>query len=153
MRRRLVEATQDGNLTAVRMMLAAGWPTDGRGQDDGTALHWAVFLGISEIARELLRYGAAVEARESRYNGTPLGWAIYGSVIAGRARRGITLNRQGTTRRGAKVPEDVENASDAVREMLNRYQTSLTPYGSSPVRRSRLAKRDLRAASPTPGEP
>lgn len=122
MRGRLVEATQDGNLTAVRTMLAAGWPTDGRGQDDGTALHWAGFLGNAEIARELLRYNVAIEDRERMHDGTPLGWAIYGSVHSWTCKTGDHVGAvKALLDAGAKPPVDMAAASEAVRDFFSRY--------------------------------
>src|SRR5438445_9481243 len=44
-RRKIVNAAQNNNTNAVRMMLKAGWPVDARGQHGGTALHWAGFHG------------------------------------------------------------------------------------------------------------
>lgn len=121
MRRRLVEATQDGNLTAVRTMLAAGWPTDGRGQDDGTALHWAGFLGNAEIARELLRRGAPVDVRGDKHDGTPLEWAIYGSTNSWTCKTGDYVGVvKALLDSGARPPVDITAASEAVRAVLPR---------------------------------
>ena len=77
--RKLVDAAQDRNFDAVRLMLEAGWPADARGQHGGTALHWAAFHGCAELARLILRFHPPLEALDSDYNGTPLGWAIHGS--------------------------------------------------------------------------
>lgn len=120
-RRRLVDAAQDENVAAVRLMLAAGWPTDGRGQENATALHWAAFLGNSEIVRELLQRGAAIDVKGDDHDGTPLSWGIYGSVHSWTCRKG---DYAGTVRAlldaGALPPSVVEEASDAVREELAR---------------------------------
>lgn len=120
---KLVSAVQDENLTAVRTMLAAGWRTDGRGQDSGTPLHWAGFLGNAEIARELLRYGAAVDVREGTYSGTPLSWTLYGSVHGWRCDRGDFVGVvDALLKAGAGLPTNVEIASDAVREALRLHE-------------------------------
>jgi ankyrin repeat protein len=122
MRARLVIATQDDDLTAVRSMLAAGWPTDGKGQDQGTALHWAGFLGNAEIARELLKYGAAVDVREPTHHGTPADWTVYGSVHGWRCETGDFVGTlDAMVRAGAELPPaSIEHASDAVRAYLQR---------------------------------
>jgi hypothetical protein len=79
-RQSLANAGQDNNIRAVRLMLRLGWPTDARGQHGGTALHWAAFHGNSEMTREILRYAPSLELTDRDFNGTPLGWAIHGSL-------------------------------------------------------------------------
>jgi len=124
MRRKLVDAAQDENLTAVRVMLAAGWPTDGRGHENATALHWAAFLGNAEIARELLRYGAPVNVKGDNYNGTPLHWGIYGSTNSWKCKSGDYVGVvTALIEAGAEVPSKTDSASDAVREALRRRAT------------------------------
>ena len=78
-RRKLVDAAQDRNIDAVRLMLEGGWPADARGQHGGMALHWAAFHGHAEMARLILRFNPPLEALDSDFHGTPLGWAIHGS--------------------------------------------------------------------------
>lgn len=78
-RRKLVDAAQDQNIDAVGLMLEAGWPVDARGQHGGTALHWAAWHGNVEMARLILRFHPPLEAEDSDYGGTPLGWAIHAS--------------------------------------------------------------------------
>ena len=60
-------------------MLAAGWPLDVRGDSGGTPLHFAAWLGNTEMVRELLQRGAPVDVRGDQYDMTPLGWALHGS--------------------------------------------------------------------------
>ena len=79
-RSRLVTAAQDNNAAAVRLMLSAGWPLDARGQHGATALHWAAFHGNASMAREILRHNPSLEVKDRDFNGTPLGWAIHGSL-------------------------------------------------------------------------
>src|SRR5262249_51864299 len=79
-RSRLVDAAQDNNLTAVKLMLSVGWPTDVRGQHGATALHWAAFHGSAELTREILRRNPPLESKDQDFGGTPLGWAMYGSL-------------------------------------------------------------------------
>jgi len=61
-RRKLVDAAQDQNIDAVRLMLEAGWPVDARGQHGGTALHWAAWHGNVEMAQLILRFHPPLEA-------------------------------------------------------------------------------------------
>jgi len=124
MKRKLVDAAQDENVTAVRLMLAAGWPTDGRGHENATALHWAGFLGNAEIARELLRHGARVNVKGDNYDGTPLHWAIYGSTNSWKCQTGDYVGVvNALLDAGAELPEKTDSASDAVREALRKRRT------------------------------
>jgi ankyrin repeat protein len=78
-RRRLVDAAQENDATAIRLMLAAGWPLDARGQHGATALHWAAFHGNAAMAREILRHRPPLAARDADYDQTPVGWARHGA--------------------------------------------------------------------------
>ena len=75
----LVNAAQQNNAQAVRVMLEAGWPVDARGQHGGTALHWAAWHGNAEGVEMLLEHKAPVEAKDRAYDGTPLDWAKHGA--------------------------------------------------------------------------
>ncbi len=84
----LADAARDNDLRAVKAMLAAGWPVDARGQHHATPLHWAAWNGNSEMIRELIRHRAPVDVKGDEYDGTPLGWAIYGCVHGWHCRTG-----------------------------------------------------------------
>jgi len=77
--RELAVAAQANNVSAVRLMIDAGWPVDSRGELEGTALHHAAWMGNADIVRDLLQHGAQVEIRGDHYDMTPLGWALHGS--------------------------------------------------------------------------
>ena len=55
------------------------WPVDTPGEMGATALHWAGFNGNAEMARGILRFHPNLEVKSKEHQGTPLGWAIYGS--------------------------------------------------------------------------
>ena len=123
--RALPDAARDENAAAVRLMLDCGWPIDARGQHGATSLHWAGFHGHLEIARLLLDRGAPLELLDSNYQGTPLSWAIYGSVHGWRCRTGnYPAVVQALLDAGAKVPPMREDfaPSDAVRDVLRRVR-------------------------------
>ena len=87
--RRLPNAARDGNVPAVRMMLGAGWPVNARGQRHGeTALHWAGFHGNTELTRTILSHHPDLELKSLEFPGTPLHWAIYGSLHSWHPERG-----------------------------------------------------------------
>jgi ankyrin repeat protein len=45
--------------------------------DGGTALHWASFCGKDKLVAELIKKGANINQRDTRYNSVPLGWAAH----------------------------------------------------------------------------
>ena len=60
-------------------MLDLGFPLETRGDNGGTALHAAAYNGSTQTVRLLLGRGADIEARDTTWNDTPLGWAAVGS--------------------------------------------------------------------------
>jgi ankyrin repeat protein len=122
-RRQLAVAAQDNDLAAVRRMLAANWPVDGRGQHGGTPLHWAAWNGNTEMVRELLKHRPSLEITDEAFNGTPLGWAIYGSVHGWRCKDGDYAGTvDALLQAGANPPANIDDldASEAVRDVLRR---------------------------------
>ncbi|HEY7116505.1 MAG TPA: ankyrin repeat domain-containing protein [Tepidisphaeraceae bacterium] len=119
-RGKLATAAQDRNIQAVRLMLAAGWPVDARGQHGGTALHWAAWHGDAELVREILKYGPPIEDAENDFQATPLGWATHGSENGWYRKSG---DYAGTVEllcaAGAKVTR--EAGTQTVRQVLRRY--------------------------------
>jgi ankyrin repeat protein len=121
-RRRVADVAQEGNANGLRMMLRAGWPVDARGQHGATALHWAGFHGDAAMTRAILEHHPPLEARSAEFDGTPLDWAVYGSRHGWRSKTG---DYAGTVDAlldvGAAAPATTEHASEAVREVLRRY--------------------------------
>ena len=121
--RKLPDAARDEQLTAVRLMLDAGWPPDVRGQHGATALHWAGFHGDVALTRELLRARPPLEITDPEFNGTPLSWAIYGSVHGWRAKTGDYPGTvQALLEAGATPPPVAADfpLSEALRDLLRR---------------------------------
>jgi ankyrin repeat protein len=77
-----VHAAETGNTAAVALMLDLGFPAEAHGGDHGgTALHTAAYAGSAETVRLLLDRGAAIDARDTTWNDTPLGgpWSAAGN--------------------------------------------------------------------------
>ncbi len=122
-RRRLAVAAQDNNLAAVRRMLDAGWPADVRGQHGATPLHWAAWHGNVEMVRHLLHRQAPLDVTDNDFQGTPVGWAIYGSLHGWHPDRGDYAGTvEALLDAGAPAPKvtDAAAMSDAVRDVLRR---------------------------------
>jgi ankyrin repeat protein len=122
-RQSIVVAASQGNTAAVRVMLQAGWPTNARGNEDATPLHWAAWIGSAEMVQELVSAGAALEDRGDRYHMTPLGWAFHGSLNCWRKEQG---NYGATVRAllsaGANPPDassKVEASEEALEALRN----------------------------------
>ncbi len=119
--RKLPAAAQSNNTKAVGLMLEAGWPVDTPGEMGATALHWAGFNGSAEMTREILGFHPTLELKSREYEGTALGWAIFGS---GNGWHRETGDYVGTIRAmmaaGATVPPHAEELepSEAVLEVL-----------------------------------
>ena len=123
--RRLPDAAQNNNTRAVRLMLAAGWPVDARGDYDMTSLQWAAWHGNAEMVREILRYRPQLELRNNEHKITALNSALHGSMNGWHRDTGdYVATVEAMLAAGAKAPpvtDDLE-ASDAVRELLRRHE-------------------------------
>jgi len=121
--RRLVDAAEGNDSSAVSRMLKAGWPVDARGQHGATALHWAAWHGDRAMVAEILRYHPPLELRDKDYDGTPLGWAAHASVHGWHPDRGDyagTVEDLIAAGANASVVRDDDAASEAVRAVLKR---------------------------------
>ncbi|HEU0040194.1 MAG TPA: ankyrin repeat domain-containing protein, partial [Verrucomicrobiae bacterium] len=120
--RQVAHAARNNNLAAVRVMLAAGLPVDALGQHRATPLHWAAFHGNAEMTREILRYHPPLELTDADFQGTPLGWAIHGSVHGWYCRTGnYAATVELLLKAGATIPEKTTGGTDAVKDVLRRH--------------------------------
>jgi ankyrin repeat protein len=75
-------AAQHGHLEIVRLLLDAGEdpnrynPKGNHGHS--TPLHQAVWSGHDAVVRLLVERGARLDIKDTIFEGTPLGWAMYG---------------------------------------------------------------------------
>ena len=72
-------ACEFGRTEVVDFLLQHGMQADvGLPHDGQTGLHWAAYGGHANTVRLLLDRGAPVHAKDESFNGTPLGWGLYG---------------------------------------------------------------------------
>ena len=74
---RLLEAAQQQDLPKVRALLEAGADVDTASRYGATALFFACDKGNLELVELLLEHGATVNLRDSFYQATPTGWALF----------------------------------------------------------------------------
>ena len=74
---RLIGASETGNVDEARAVLRDHAELINRKDSTGaTALHYAAFGGHRSVVQELVKRGADVNARDSKFGATPTGWAI-----------------------------------------------------------------------------
>jgi hypothetical protein len=119
---KLPDAARSNNTTAVRLMLAAGWPVDARGEMGATALHWAAFNGNAEMTHEILKYHPSLELKSLEQESTAFGWAVYGSGNSWRSETGDYAGTvQALLQAGATLPphwEELEPSEDVLQLLI-----------------------------------
>lgn len=129
---RLAHAVFIGRDPAAELMLRLGFDETAPGQDGGTALHAACWVGNARMVETLLaRARVPLETRDPTHHSTPLGWAAHGSVHC-RARVAdyvAVVDRLVASGADVKAPGNGANASlldmasgnEAVEEALRRH--------------------------------
>jgi ankyrin repeat protein len=122
-RRQVADAAQNNNTNAVRLMLAAGWPVDARGEYNMTPLQWASWHGNREMVKEILGYHPQLEL-DCDHRITALGCALHGSMNGWHRDTGDYVSTvEALVNAGAKAPKVTDNleASEAVRDFLREF--------------------------------
>ncbi len=78
--RRIVGVALRNNTRALELLLGYGWPANAILDNNQTALHYAAWHGNLTAVRALLSHNAVVNVFEDQYGGSPLGWALHGSL-------------------------------------------------------------------------
>jgi ankyrin repeat protein len=123
-RRKVSDAARANNTDAVRLMLAAGWPVDARGDLGGTALHYAAWAGNVAMTREVLRHGPTLELPDTAYGSTPMGWAFHGSLNTWHKGGDHAAVVEVLLDAGAQPPPADREGTAAVREVVRRRRAS-----------------------------
>lgn len=122
--RRIIGTALRNNAGAVELLLKQGWPANARLDNQQTALHYAAWHGNLAMARALLEHGAAVDVLETEHGGSPLAWALHGSLHSWER---CTGDYPGVARAllaaGASVPE-TERPLEGIDEALEAVLAS-----------------------------
>lgn len=73
----LLMAARTGRVEVVELLLDLGTPADVEDVTGERALHAAAWADSIPVARLLIERGAEIDARDRKYNATPLSWAIH----------------------------------------------------------------------------
>jgi|ERR1039458_5113385 hypothetical protein len=78
--RRLIGTAIRNNDRAVKLLIEAGWPVNVAMDNNQTPLHYAAWHGNVAMVRALLAHQATVNILETEHGGSPLAWALHGSL-------------------------------------------------------------------------
>jgi len=116
--RRLIGTAVRNNDRAVKLLIDAGWPVNVAMENKQTPLHYAAWHGNLAMVNALLARGATVNVFESEHGGSPLTWALHGSLHSWHRDsgdyRGVVL---ALLHAGATIP-DAEQSLEATDEVL-----------------------------------
>jgi ankyrin repeat protein len=78
--RRLIGIAVRNNDRAAKLLVETGWPVNVAMDNNQTPLHYAAWHGNLAMVNLLLAHEATVNIFESEHGGSPLGWALHGSL-------------------------------------------------------------------------
>lgn len=117
--RRIIGAALRNNTRAVQLLLEHGWPSNPTLDNNQTALHYASWHGNLAMVQALLRSNAPINIFETEHGGSPLGWALHGSLNSWHRDKG---DYPGVVRAllaaGAPIPKS-EHPLEATEEVLH----------------------------------
>jgi ankyrin repeat protein len=117
------QAAREGRASSLRLMGKLGFDLGVKGNIGETALHFAGYSGRAEAIRALIEQGADVNARETQYKATALGWVGHGSRF-NKAKGGDYAAAARALLAAGAVLADDEVASAEVMEVFKTYRKS-----------------------------
>jgi hypothetical protein len=116
--RRIIGVATRNNTHALQLLLTAGWPASAVMDTGHTALHFAAWHGNAEAVRELIAHNAPINVFETEHGGSPLAWALHGSLNSWERDKGDypTVTRA-LLAAGANIPKP-ERPFEATEEVL-----------------------------------
>ena len=124
--RRIIGVATRNNTGAMRILLAAGWPTNAAMETGQTALHFAAWHGNAEAVRDLIAHGAPVNVFEAEHGGSPLAWALHGSQNSWHRHTGdYPATVKALLAAGAEIPKPERplEATEEVLEIIRQHTT------------------------------
>lgn len=133
---RLIKAIRKGRLADVRVLLDTGISVGSDGDQDDSAMYVGIacFMGNTDIVRELVRRGAAVNMADNNDPTSPLSMAIRG----GRTEVVRTLIEL-----GAVVPGGMETGLGEQDILLAQWKASRDGCLLAPIDESLMGSRDF----------
>jgi ankyrin repeat protein len=123
-----------GHDRAAELMLRLGFDETAPGQDGGTALHAACWVGNVRMVELLLERGRVpLETRDPTHLSTPLGWAAHGSVHCRARGADYVAVVDRLVAAGADINAAGNGASESLLEMANgnaAVQEALRRHGA-----------------------
>jgi ankyrin repeat protein/catechol 2,3-dioxygenase-like lactoylglutathione lyase family enzyme len=127
--RRVIGVAVRNNAGAVERLLKVGWPSNAVLENNQTALHYAAWHGNLAMVRTLIAHQAPINIFESTYGGSPLAWALHGSLHSWERDKG---DYGGVTREllaaGAEIPKPDRplEATEGVLEIIQSAEQQRT---------------------------
>lgn len=124
--RRIIGVSIRNNTRAVELLLEAGWPSNAALDNNQSALHYAAWHGNLAMVRALLAHNAPINVFETEYGGSPLAWALHGSLNSWERSKG---DYPGVTRAllaaGAAIPKPDRplEAADDVLAIIEQHSS------------------------------
>jgi ankyrin repeat protein len=78
--RLIADAARNNKTSAVKAMLARGFPVTASAQHGAMPLHWAAFHGNPDMLRDVLAHRPPLDARDRDADAPPMGWLIHGAL-------------------------------------------------------------------------
>jgi ankyrin repeat protein len=117
--RRIVGVALRNNTRALELLLGYGWPPNATLENNQTALHYAAWHGNLAMAQALLQHNATVNVFETEHGGSPLGWALHGSLNSWERDKGdYPAVVKALLAAGADIPKPEGRPLEAAEEVL-----------------------------------
>ena len=147
----IVDAAASRPAETIALMLDLGFSPHARNDFGEQPLHTAAYSGNAAVVRLLLDAGADVDARDARFDGTPLAFATVGSgEQAGKPGDWIETVRllieAGASRHDVWVAG--KPPSEEVADLLQRYGITPDEPAEPPARRPGRRRRPARSPAP-----
>lgn len=116
--RRIIGVALRNNTSAMKLLLEQGWPSNAVLDNNQTALHFAAWHGNLPMVRALLKHNAPVQVVETEHGGSPLAWALHGSLHSWEREQGdYPAVTHALLAAGASIPEP-DRPLEAAEEVL-----------------------------------